>query len=249
MDNYPELVPTSEESSLLATVLGDRATGSSLVARIADWIGRAIVEGRLRPGDDLNSVDLSKRFQSSRTPVREALMLLEREGLVEITPRRRPRVALFTLKEVREIYQLRAALYALASELIVGHASDDGIASLWRCYETLDSAAERDDVDGYFWANVAFRDAEMDLCENTQLRRIIDSLRLRTMQLRHFSLSLPRRLERSNLDHRRLMQAYSDRDAALAAALNRSIVSEALHAIEAAWGQLERGIGHQETAP
>ncbi|TAM60126.1 GntR family transcriptional regulator [bacterium] len=238
MDSHPTPAPNGE-SSLLANVLGDRGVGSSLVARIADWVGRAIVEGRLRPGDDLNSVDLSKHFQSSRTPVREALMLLEREGLVEISPRRRPRVAFFPLKEVREIYQLRAALYALASELIVAHASDDGIASLWRCYEALSLAAQRDDVDGYFWANVSFRDAEMELSGNSQLRRIIDSLRLRTMQLRHFSLSLPHRLESSNSDHRRLMQAYSDRDAALAAALNRSIVSEALRAIEAAWGQLE----------
>lgn len=65
----------------------------SLVGKIAADIARAIADGDLLPGADLNSVELAARFGTSRTPVREALMLLEKEGLVEIPPRRRPRVA------------------------------------------------------------------------------------------------------------------------------------------------------------
>jgi DNA-binding GntR family transcriptional regulator len=77
-----------------------------LVVRVATWVALGIIEGRLRPGSDLNSVDLSERFRTSRTPVREALMLLEQEGLVEIRARRRPRVAEFTLTKIREIYEV-----------------------------------------------------------------------------------------------------------------------------------------------
>ncbi|MCP3722555.1 GntR family transcriptional regulator [Paraburkholderia sp. CNPSo 3272] len=51
-------------------------------------MARGIIEGRLRPGDDLNSVDLAKRFGVSRMPVREALFALTREGLVDWSPRR-----------------------------------------------------------------------------------------------------------------------------------------------------------------
>jgi hypothetical protein len=58
-----------------------------LVVQVATWVGLGVIEGRLRPGQDLNSVDLSHRFKTSRTPVREALMLLEQEGLVEIRAR------------------------------------------------------------------------------------------------------------------------------------------------------------------
>ena len=56
----------------------------SLVGKIAADVARAISNGTLAPGDELNSVDLAARFGTSRTPVREALMLLEKEGLVEI---------------------------------------------------------------------------------------------------------------------------------------------------------------------
>jgi DNA-binding GntR family transcriptional regulator len=60
-------------------------------------------------------------------------------------------------------------------------------------------------------------------------------MRLRTNRLRHLSTSLPGRLERSCADHQRLCEAYAERDAMLAAALNRSIVMSALRAIELAW--------------
>ncbi|MEM5318239.1 GntR family transcriptional regulator [Paraburkholderia sp. JHI869] len=210
----------------------------SSVAEIVDWVARGIIEGRLRPGDDLNSVDLAKRFGVSRTPVREALFALTREGLVDWSPRRRPRVAAVQLKEVREIYQLRALLYAQVSLAIVEHATDEDIAALWRAHGKLAEVAAKGDVDGYFWANVAFRDEELRVSRNGIFKEVLDSMRMRTNRLRHLSTSLPGRLQRSCTDHQRLCEAYAERDGVLAAALNRSIVMGALHAIEAAWDSL-----------
>lgn len=210
----------------------------SSVTEIVDWVARGIIEGRLRPGDDLNSVDLAKRFGVSRTPVREALFTLTREGLVDWPPRRRPRVATMDLKEVREIYELRALLYGQVSLAIVEHASTDDIAALWRAHARLAEVAAQDDVDGYFWANVAFRDEELRVSRNGIFKEVLDSMRLRTNRLRHLSTSLPGRLQRSCADHQRLCEAYAERDGVLAAALNRSIVMGALRAIEAAWDDL-----------
>src|SRR3546814_17834544 len=85
----------------------------SLVGRIAADIARAITEGRLEPGANLNSVELAARFGTSRTPVREALMLLEQEGLVEIPARRRPRGSQISLDEVEAIYQISTVLNGL----------------------------------------------------------------------------------------------------------------------------------------
>src|SRR6478736_6265295 len=101
---------------------------------MGDWVARGIIEGRLQPGDDLNSVDLAKRFHVSRTPVREALFVLDREGLVDWSPRRRPRVSALSLTDAREIYELRALLYGQVSLAIVASASDDDIESLWRAH-------------------------------------------------------------------------------------------------------------------
>jgi DNA-binding GntR family transcriptional regulator len=219
----------------LSPRVGTSASGDSLVASIADWVSRAIIEGRLRPGEELSSVELARRFHTSRTPVREALVLVANHGLITIEPRRSPRVSAVELSDVRDIYQLRASLYALAAELIVERASDEQLRALSRCFDELAAAHAAGDVDRYFWANVRFRDTEVEISGNAQLKRLLDTLRLRTHQLRHYSLSLPQRLNRSLVGHELLLRAYDDRDAQLAVSINRWIVLGALRAIEASW--------------
>ena len=212
----------------------------SLVGGIASAIAGDIVAGRLRAGDDLNSVELARRFETSRTPVREALLLLEKEGLVEIESRRRPRVKRWTRTEVRELYLVRSTLYALVAELIVGAATDADLRLLHECYEKLNAAADSGDVEAFFRANVAFRELESEVCRNAQLRRMLDSLGLRVLQLRHYSISLPGGMRDSAADRQRLIHAYEDRDAVLAAALSRSTVLRALARIErSGWKGME----------
>ena len=101
---------------------------SSLVDDIACVVGAEILEGLRRPGSDLNSVELSRRFRTSRTPTREAVVILEKEGLVEILPRRRPRVADLSIAEIREIYRVRAAMLGLIATEVTALATDAEIA-------------------------------------------------------------------------------------------------------------------------
>ncbi|TVT19786.1 GntR family transcriptional regulator [Amycolatopsis acidiphila] len=217
---------------MLRTILRAGRSESSLVDRIAEDIAVQIIDGTLPPGADVNSVELAKRYSSSRTPVREALLTLQREGLVDIPARRRPRVARVTLAQAREMYEVRASLHGLVSELVVRSADDESLKVLYEWHERLRSAAAGGDVDAYFWHNVAFRQAEADVAGNHQLARMLTSLGLRTLQLRHVSLSLPGRLDRSVSDHERLLQAYSDRDVDLAVAITKSIIMAGLRAIE-----------------
>lgn len=219
------------------------------VGAIVDWVARSIIEGRLLAGADLNSVELARRFNVSRTPVREALFVLSREGLVDWSPRRRPRVSSVSLQDVREIYQLRALLYAEVSRGIVERATDSDIASLWQVHARVAECAARGDVDGYFWANVDFRDEELRVCGNAIYKEVLDSMRMRINRLRRLSTSLPGRLQRSCSDHQRLCEAYAERDAVLAAALNRSIVLSALQAIELAWDRAPLGTDNLATEP
>lgn len=221
---------------------GSPASQDSLVGSIADWVARAIIEGRLRPGEELSSVELSRRFKSSRTPVREALVLLANQGVIAIEPRRSPRVAEVRLTDVRDLYELRASLYGLVSELVVERATAEQLASLWSCHQQLADAHAAGDVDRYFWANVRFRDTEVEISQNAQLKKLMDGLRLRMHQLRHFSLSLRGRLDRSLIGHEMLLRAYDARDARLAVAVNRWIVMSALKAIENSWDSFSRTV-------
>jgi DNA-binding GntR family transcriptional regulator len=228
----------TEPPDVLRRMLLDGRADVSLVDRIVEDLARRIIDGSLPPGADVNSVELARRFSTSRTPIREALLTLQREGLVDIPARRRPRVAPVTLAQARELYEIRASLHALVSELIVAGSPDLSVLSEWQAHLRDDAA--RGDVDAYFWHNVSFRQAEAEVAGNRQLTRLLGSLGLRTLQLRHVSLSLPGRLDRSVADHERLLAAYADGDAVLAVALTRSIIMTGLHSIEASgWSGLE----------
>jgi|HubBroStandDraft_1064217.scaffolds.fasta_scaffold373893_2 DNA-binding GntR family transcriptional regulator len=203
-----------------------------LVAHIVEWVGIGIIEGRLAPGDILSSVDLAKQFKSSRTPVREALMLLEQEGLIEMRARRRPQVAAPSLKQVQDIYQVRQNLLALGARLVVQHATDAEIGEVERRVVEMRRLADAGEVDEYFWGHVDLQEMLMTIAGNSTLKQILDSLALRTLVLRHRAIEQPGRLQASVEDQERLLRAYKDRDADLAAVLMAGSTLSALRAIE-----------------
>lgn len=204
---------------------------NSLVGNIARDIADDIVAGRLRPGHDLNSVELARRFDTSRTPVREALLLLEKEGLVEIECHRRPRVKRWSWNEICDLYQIRSALAGLVAELIIKNATECDLELLdVRFQEQLD-ACEQSDVDAYFRAMINVRGTEARICGNSQLRQFLEQLGLRVLQLRHYSVSTPEAMQEAAKDYARILLAYHERDGEVAVALSRSVVLRALERI------------------
>lgn len=217
---------------VLERLLRLRDRREPLVAQIAGWVGAGIIEGRLEPGQDLNSVELSRRFDTSRTPVREALMLLEQEGLVEMKARRRPRVAAPSLADIRDIYQVRRHLLSMLAGLLVERAGDDELAELRVRVEKMRELADAGDVDAYFWSHVQLQERMTEIVGNSTLKQILDSLALRTLMLRHLSLTRPGRLAYSVDDQERLIQACEERDRELASALIAGATVRALRAVE-----------------
>jgi DNA-binding GntR family transcriptional regulator len=205
----------------------------SLVVTIAYELGLDIIAGRLKPGADLNSVHIAKRFQTSRTPAREALAMLEKQGLVEIPPRRRARVQSLSLERIRHIYEVRAALHALVAELVAKTASDAEIAMLREKLQAMQAAVESGDVYGYFDANMAFHEAATEICGNPMLKRMMDSFALTTLRLRYRTLTQMDRIKRSVEDHSVLVRAFESRDPTLASAIVRANILSALKLLEA----------------
>jgi DNA-binding GntR family transcriptional regulator len=151
---------------------------------------------------------------------------------VHIPPRRRPRVASLDLDEVREIYRARAALFELIATDVAHSVTAEGLATLRAALAEMERVCRSEDLNGYVWANVDFYDRNTQLANNRTVKRILDSLLLRTLRLRRLSLSQPGRLRQSLDVHIRLVKAYEDRDANLAAALIRSNHINALAALE-----------------
>jgi DNA-binding GntR family transcriptional regulator len=223
---------TSGVSGTLWRLLTNDGSQNSLVATMAHDIGLDIIEGRLKAGDDLNSVELAQRFSTSRTPAREALALLEKQGLVEIPARRRPRVRGANPAEIQNIYEIRAAMHGLVCELVTERASAEDIALLKQRFESMRSAAHAGEVHEYFLANMAFHDACTQVCGNPLLQRSLDSLGLITFNLRYRTLSHSGRVTQSLEDHSLLMRAFEERNPTLAASIIRSNIHSALRALQ-----------------
>ena len=237
-DSWIATAPSTQSASFLNAVLvvrrivAEHHDRPSLVSRVACEVGAEIIENIRQSGEDLSSVELAERYETSRTPIREALLLLEKEGLVRIPQRRRPHVAVLDIAEVREIYRVRAVLLgAVASDAALLRTEDD-LAALRELIGQLGAAHDAQDLSAYLWANVAFYNRLTIAANNHTARRILDSLLLRTLRLRRLSLSLPKRREKSMAYHSQLMAALDERDAPLADALIRSNHLHALAALE-----------------
>jgi DNA-binding GntR family transcriptional regulator len=105
------------------------------VARVQEQLREAILSGRLEPGTRLRSEALGERLRASRTPVREALLLLAREGLVDVHPRRGATVRAFDGADVAEAYDVRALLEPHAASLAAQRRTPDELRRLAELYE------------------------------------------------------------------------------------------------------------------
>src|SRR5680860_567410 len=97
---------------------------------IARAIRAAILDGRLAPGESLRETQLAESLGTSRTPIREALIMLEREGLVQGAPNRGSTVRRFDQDELEDLYNIRAALEGHAARQAAERLDDTAIAAL-----------------------------------------------------------------------------------------------------------------------
>lgn len=207
----------------------------SLVGRIAADVARAITEGRLAPGANLNSVELAARFGTSRTPVREALMLLEKEGLVEIPPRRRPRVSRVSLEEIEELYQIRVVLNGLMIASFVRNADEEHMRRMDVLHEEIRRHAYGNQ-DAFLASRRTLHNHWLDNCGNGSLRDLLGTWKMR-MSVGRLVQMRADDVERSLRDHERLVMACWDRDETLAVALMQSMTLSGLAAIKRQHGE------------
>ena len=149
-----------------------------MVGKIALTLARSIIEGRLPPDHDLNSLELAKRFKTSRTPVREALIVLEKGGLVDIPPRRRPRVISLSEQQIMKIDTLRSQLNAILAERLARTITDEQLSVLEGTLARMASAVERERR-RILLANVLFHEQSATLAGDLTLKKSLDGLGIR----------------------------------------------------------------------
>jgi DNA-binding GntR family transcriptional regulator len=188
---------------------------------IAHEIRRAILEGRIQPGDVLREEQLARELGTSRTPVREALIELRNEGLVEAKATRRAVVRAYTTEELHDIYSLRAALEAHAARYAALRATPQTLRELDASVERFQelAACNTDDVNDLVEENLVFHGVIADAAGVPRLRKMIDQVMVIPRRYRAYAAYVPEQRGKVEGDHRAIAAAIRDRDADRAAAL------------------------------
>jgi DNA-binding GntR family transcriptional regulator len=188
---------------------------------VLDHIRRWIEEGILEPGEVIKDAEIAEQLGVSRTPVREALQILEQHGAVEMLPGRMTRVTNVTPEDVALLYAPLAILHGLAAELGTPHATEGDIAAMTECNERLKAAVgARKAVDARE-ADREFHEVILRLAGNPYLESAIEPLQIhaRRLETLYFRDSAPGM--RSYEEHKRIIGAVGKGDAQTAAELTR----------------------------
>lgn len=174
---------------------------------VIDSIRNAIAAGHFKAGERLPERTLCEMTGVSRTLIREALRQLESEGVIEVLPHRGPIVAVVTPEKVEGVYQVRAELEGLASELFARRATDQDRARLVEAFEALRCSAESPDPLARLTAKNQFYDCLIEGSGNEALGVTLRMLNSRVMLLRATSLRAPGRMSESLAELQELMDA------------------------------------------
>ena len=165
------------------------------------------------PGDvRLDERQLAQNLGVSRTPVREAMAQLEREGFVRSVPRRGIYVVRKSKREVIEMITAWAALESMAARLITQTASDEEIATLRKMFARFENGELHARLDEYSEVNIQFHQAIIRMSHNSVLNDLAENLFTHMRMIRRKTIGEDDRVDRSIHDHMNIIQALEARD-------------------------------------
>ncbi|MCQ2500698.1 MAG: GntR family transcriptional regulator [Lachnospiraceae bacterium] len=138
---------------------------------------RAILQGYLKPGERLMEIKLANRMGVSRTPIREAIRMLELEGLVVMIPRKGAQVAKITEKDLRDVLEVRMGLEQLAVKFATQRITDEQVEELFRASRQFGKAVREDNLTQIAEADVHFHDLVYKASGNDRLIQLLNNLR------------------------------------------------------------------------
>ena len=213
---------------------------------LSDAIANAILSGEFALGTHLDEHLLAKRFGVSRTPVRDALRLLNGTGLIDLRPRYGATVRTLTPDDLDMMFIAMGEIEATCARLSTLSMSSAERARLRDLHERMGAMAQADDREGYVVANQDFHGLLYEGAHNSVVEEMAHNLRRRLTPYRKAQFNAPGRLARSHEEHGRVVRAVLARDAAGANAamlVHMSIVEDAFEAVDAESAALRASAG------
>ncbi len=190
----------------------------------------AIITQVLKPGERLMEIQLADEMGVSRTPVREAIRKLELEGLVVMVPRKGAYVAGVSMKDIHEVYEVRAALEMLAVSLAAERITDEELDALERqvLRESEEEAKDNENtLDNIVYIDTTFHDIIYQAAHNQRLVQFLNILQEQLQRFRAASLSRPGRSKTALEEHKQIIEALAERNGDLASKLAKEHIDNA----------------------
>ena len=180
--------------------------------KIANFVREAIIVGKLKPGEKISEAKLADELHISRTPIREAIRMLESEGFVSIIPRRGTIVSEFSLEDLCEYFQIKACLEAFAAASVVESLTDRDLSKLKRLNEEEMSAIKAGDFSHYLRIHEDFHQTFLVRTGNRKLALVIQQLGFHIRRLEKIFNDHPEIFITCSETHGDLIAAFESRD-------------------------------------
>jgi DNA-binding GntR family transcriptional regulator len=216
---------------------------------VADVIREGIMEGRLLPGERLKEDMIAKELEVSRTPVREAITMLEAEGLLETQQHRGAQVRSYTPAQLEEIYDMRSILEGYAARRAATRLTQRELSRLRSSVERMEKLQPKD-LEHLVQQNGIFHETILQAADSERLVTMVSQIRALPLIYQSYAWYTPEQLSLSLEYHQRVLSALEARDAERAEADMRHHLFNAREALTSAYaGAAERGDDTPQAIP
>ena len=179
---------------------------------VFNTLREAILKGELKPGERLMELQLASKLGVSRTPIREAIRMLEQEGLAVTIPRKGAEVAKMTEKDMNDVLQVRDALDELAASIACEQITEEELSELRRTMLEFEEYTKTGDVKRIAEADVKFHDIIYKATRNSKLVNILNNLREQMYRYRVEYLKDERSYPVLVKEHSEIVEGLSKKD-------------------------------------
>lgn len=183
---------------------------------VYEYISEEIRNNNIKPREKINESNICQTLNVSRTPVREALIELASDGILERHPRRGFIVKEVPLEKIREIYKILGVLEGLAGRLSVDNLTEKDIINMEKIVEEIDEAIQNESFEDYYKLQMKFHSIFISASGNSELIRIIDTLKKSLIKqeynIKGSDKEVNNILKETNSQHKKIIELFKNRD-------------------------------------
>lgn len=200
---------------------------SSLRIRVFNAIEDAILNGEYKEGESLNELKLSSELGVSRTPVREALMQLELEGLVNNIPNKGAVVVGVSEKDIEDVYAIRMCIEGLAAKLCAEKITDDELIALEKIVDLQEFYLIKNNTEQIWKLDGDFHKIIYESSRSRPLRYMLSNFHNYIKSARDISIQTAGRAEKTVAEHKAILEAIRNKNGSLAESLTAEHIKNA----------------------